>query len=284
MEKEGRLGVWLLVAALVAFAALIAPNVFARAGETMIPTARPAGENAGDDSLSAAASPTPDPPEDATGRAFDTVRAGDCLSVYDTGTGAWSASRPERVDCAADNAYVRVSAVEMQAADCPQGAGQSFWGYARGVHTVALCLTRRFEVGTCLLADETQGSGGEGETEMQAGLLTVVDCEDGEIPEGYNRVLSITGVYDTPEELSGPLCARGPQDDTSYWYWFVENAEEEAADESGRPRDAEGAAFTAPLAPGEAGDAEAGADGESAEPAGSTGERPGTLLCTTVVR
>ncbi|RKN46895.1 LppU/SCO3897 family protein [Streptomyces hoynatensis] len=227
MEKEGRVGVWLLVAALAAFAGVIAPNVFERAGEAMIPAALPAGDAATSaDSLPSGASPTPDPPPDATGQAFEAVSAGDCLAVYDTGTGAWSAHRPRRVDCGEADAYVKVSAVEMQAADCPQGAGQSFWGYARGVHTVALCLTRRFEVGSCLLADETRGSDGEDEPEMQAGLLTVADCEAGEVPEGYNRVLRITGVYDAPEEMSGPLCARGPQDTTSYWYWFVENAED----------------------------------------------------------
>ncbi|WP_129841983.1 hypothetical protein [Streptomyces sp. RFCAC02] len=213
MNTEGRGGAWLLVVALVAFAALVLPNVLGDGDLMALPAERPATPQP-----APAPSDDPEPPEDATGEAFAAVRAGDCLAVYDTGTGEWSSDLPARVRCDAAEAHVRVTDVLAQTADCPEGAGRSFWSYTWGVQTVALCLERQFEPGDCMLG-RTADDGDDGV--VQAGLLTVVDCDAPHLPEGYDRVLRVTGVQDAAEVTDGPRCARAATDTGEYWYWLV---------------------------------------------------------------
>lgn len=158
--------------------------------------------------------PAPNPTE----LAFRAVSPGDCLAVYDTGYDDWSSSVPYRVGCGAGNAYVWVSAVRSSTSSCPDGPGQSYWSYSVGGRVTALCLTRQYTVGYCLLAKQT-GSGST--AQMNAGLMTVVDCDDKKVPSSYNQILHITGVYKAPANPSSDSCARVAGDRTSYWSWRV---------------------------------------------------------------
>ncbi|MBH5338114.1 hypothetical protein IHE55_26370 [Streptomyces pactum] len=147
------------------------------------------------------------------------MRPGDCLAVYDTGQGRWSAQAPYRVGCGGGNALVQVSAVRSSSAGCPTGAGRSYWTYTSASGTTALCLTRQFHVGYCLLAEE-RGSG-DG-LRMHAGLMTAVDCEARRIPSQYDRILHITGVYAAPADANAAHCARVQGDRTRYFAWVVD--------------------------------------------------------------
>ncbi|WFB10598.1 hypothetical protein LRS74_28865 [Streptomyces sp. LX-29] len=155
---------------------------------------------------------------DPTAEAFRAVRPGDCLAVYDTGHGEWSTRSPYRVGCGSGNATVFVTAVRSSAASCPGGAGQSYWSYTSGGSTTALCLNRQFQVGYCLLAEQS-GSGSA--ARMNAGLMTAVDCDADKVPSKYNQILHITGVYRAPSQPSSTSCARAQGDQTYYWYWMV---------------------------------------------------------------
>ncbi|MFI7277956.1 hypothetical protein [Streptomyces sp. NPDC049879] len=217
MNNEGRSGVWLLVVALVAFAALILPNAVGGGGSAALPSSVPSAPPAGPPAPAPAPSHSPEPPPDPTGEAFEAVRTGDCLSVHDTGTGAWSSELPSRVPCDEATAYVLVTDVLAQAADCPEGPGRSFWSYTWGVQTVALCLERQFETGYCMLGQTTDQEDG-----MRAGLLSVVECDARTLPDGYDTVLHISGVEEAPADMTGPLCARAEGDPTEYWYWIVD--------------------------------------------------------------
>ncbi|OPF72221.1 hypothetical protein VT50_0231700 [Streptomyces antioxidans] len=111
-----------------------------------------------------------------------------------------------------------VSAVRSGGGACPQGPGRNSLSYTSRGRTTALCMTRRFTVGYCLLAEQT-GSGRQ--ARMNAGLMTVVDCDAKRVPARYNRILHITGVYKAPASASAANCARVQGDRTYYWSWLV---------------------------------------------------------------
>ncbi|MDW6060372.1 hypothetical protein SAZ11_23210 [Streptomyces sp. FXJ1.4098] len=161
---------------------------------------------------------TPTVAPDPTADAYRAVSAGDCLAVYDTGNGGYNTQVPYRVGCSAYNAYMWVNAVRSSSSACSQGPGQNYMSYttSRG-QTIALCLTRQFKVGYCLMAKQS-GSGQS--AQMRAGLMTVVEC-DGKVPARYNQILHITGVYKAPANPSASNCARVQGDRTYYWSWVV---------------------------------------------------------------
>ncbi|WP_413801010.1 hypothetical protein [Streptomyces iranensis] len=254
-EEQRQRGIWILVAAALAFAVLALPQVVegddktSFAGSALpsggasrpptgpgglpsglpsgVPTGVPSaslpgygsggsGGGGGSGGTKAPATPTvaPDPTEEA----YRAVSSGDCLAVYDTGSGDYNTRMPTPVDCDAGNAYMWVSAVRSGGGACRQGPGQNYMSYTSRGRTTALCLTRQFKVGYCLLAKQT-GSGRQ--ARMNAGLMTVVDCDAKRIPVRYNRILHITGVYKAPASASAANCARVQGDRTYYWSWLV---------------------------------------------------------------
>ncbi|GAA1063471.1 LppU/SCO3897 family protein [Streptomyces asiaticus] len=254
-EEQRQRGVWILVAAALAFAVLVLPQVVegddktSFAGSALpsggtsppptgpgglpsglpsgIPTGVPSaslpgygsgGSGGGGGSAETRAPATPTVAPDPTGEAYRAVSPGNCLAVYDTGYGDYNTRMPAPVDCDAGNAYMWVSAVRSGGGACPQGAGQDYMSYTSRGRTTALCLTRQFKVGYCLLAKQT-GSGQQ--ARMNAGLMTAVDCDAKRVPVRYNRILHITGVYKAPANASAANCARVQGDRTYYWSWLV---------------------------------------------------------------
>ncbi|WAP57911.1 LppU/SCO3897 family protein [Streptomyces sp. S465] len=254
--EQRQRGIWILVAAALAFAVLVLPQVVEGNDKTSFagsfvpsggassppspgglpgatPTGLPSaslpgygssssggsggsGGGGGPAETQAPASPTVAP--DPTAEAYRAVSPGDCLAVYDTGYGDYNTQMPAPVDCGAGKAFMWVSAVRSSGGACPQGPGQNYMAYTSRGRTTALCLTRQFKVGYCLLAEQT-GSGQQ--ARMNAGLMTVVDCEAKRVPARYNRILHITGVYKAPANASAANCARVQGDRTYYWSWVV---------------------------------------------------------------
>ncbi|HEX5566734.1 MAG TPA: hypothetical protein VFY14_07380 [Streptomyces sp.] len=161
----------------------------------------------------------PAPPPDPVAQAFRAVRPGDCLAVYDTGHGRWSAEVPHRVSCGAGNAYLRVSAVRSSVSACSTGTGRGYWYHTSSGGTTVLCLSRQFQVGYCLLAKQTVSGQS---TRIEAGLMTAVDCRAKKVPARYNQILHITGVYRAPANASAAHCRRVAGDQTTYWAWLVD--------------------------------------------------------------
>ncbi|MGW7518408.1 LppU/SCO3897 family protein [Streptomyces sp. NPDC054796] len=174
--------------------------------------------------------------EPATAAAFRAVKAGQCLSVHRVGR-EWSAAAPSAaltVDCSAERAYVRVSDVRSRTADCPDGDGRAHWSHTSDGRTTALCLTRQFHKGDCLLAlsdeaddagTDSAGSGsgpGADAGSVRADLMSAPDCATGQPPSPYDRLLTVTGIHrDAPEPVPQGLCARRVSDDRQYWTWEV---------------------------------------------------------------
>ncbi|MET7639645.1 serine/threonine-protein kinase [Streptomyces sp. NPDC005438] len=129
-----------------------------------------------------------DPSPDATHRAFQAIRAGDCLTAHKDGYGEWNHPVPTKVTCGASHAYVLVTSARNGSADCPSQRGRTSWRNISPEGSVTLCLTRQFRAGQCFLA------GGESGRPGSADLLTVWDCQASEIPSEYAYVMRITGV------------------------------------------------------------------------------------------
>jgi hypothetical protein len=176
------------------------------------------GSGGGGGSVETQQPATPSVAPDPTAEAYRAVSAGDCLAVYDTGYGDYNTKVPYRVGCGAGNAYVWVSAVRSSGSACSQGPGRNYMSYTSRGQTIALCLTRQFKVGYCLLAKQS-GSGQS--AQMRAGLMTGVDCDAKRVPAQYNQILHITGVYKAPANPSAGQCARVQGDRTYYWSWLV---------------------------------------------------------------
>ncbi|MES4900878.1 MULTISPECIES: hypothetical protein [unclassified Streptomyces] len=262
-EEQRQRGVWILVAAALAFAVVVLPQVVEDDDKTSfvgsaapssgssrlptlpggIPSGVPSGipsglptsslpsygsggsgqqpgggSGGGGGSVETQPPATPTVAPDPTAEAYRAVSAGDCLAVYDTGYGEYNTQVPYRVGCSAYNAYVWVSAVRSSSSACSQGPGRNYMSYTSRGQTVALCLTRQFKVGYCLLAK--QSGSGQSAT-MQAGLMTGVDCDAKRVPSRYNQILHITGVYKAPANPSAANCARVQGDRTYYWSWVV---------------------------------------------------------------
>ncbi|ASQ96571.1 hypothetical protein [Streptomyces sp. 11-1-2] len=250
-EEQRQRGIWILVAAALTFAVLVLPQVvegddktsFAGSalptsgaprlptspgglpskGPTGLPSASlpgygSGGSGGGERPAETQAPATPTVAPDPTAEAYRAVSPGDCLAVYDAGDGQYNSRMPTPVACGAGKAFMWVSAVRSSGGACPQGAGQDYMSYTSRGRTTALCLTRKFTVGYCLLAQQT-GSGQQ--ARMNAGLMTVVDCDAKRVPVRYNRILHITGVYKAPANASAANCARVQGDRTYYWSWLV---------------------------------------------------------------
>ncbi|WP_030892342.1 LppU/SCO3897 family protein [Streptomyces sp. NRRL F-5053] len=247
-EERARRGRWRLVVAGALFATLILPRVVSTAGQagatdagpSPAPSATgasarpgPSGSPTGLPGPSASAPPTapapgspgalPAPPAGAPGSAdsgagaFRSVRAGQCLSVHDNGSG-WSRPAPTaatRVDCGSEHAYVRVTAVREETGTCPAGNGRAEW--RRGGTT--LCLTRQFRTDQCLLA-ESDGSG------VRAALMSAPACSQRAPAQGrFDRLLTVTGLHDLP--ASPRVCREdaGADGHARYWTWEVDGGE-----------------------------------------------------------
>ncbi|MBU7597605.1 hypothetical protein JGS22_008210 [Streptomyces sp. P38-E01] len=165
--------------------------------------------------------PAPDP----SASAFQRVKAGNCLTVYDTGRGgsgsvAWSSDTPPAaVDCSSTDALMHVSRVTSSASSCATGTDKAWWSYngADGSSTV-LCLTRQYHKNYCLLG--TQNGSGQSAT-VRIGQLTAVDCKAKKVPKPYNQVMRITGVYRATAGTDANSCVRAQGDQTLYYAWKV---------------------------------------------------------------
>lgn len=219
-----------------------APRTDGAAGAS--PPARGASPSAGETSAgeSSGGNPSAEGPSVAgpVAHAFRSVRAGQCLSVHrDARDGdGWSAASPSaaaRTGCAEPDAYVRVTAVRADAADCPRGPDRDHWSHHSARGAVALCLTRQLRTGDCLLAS-TQ------DQRVRADLMSAPDCGTRRLPRPYDRVLTVTGVHPgVPDPAPAGLCARdegqrgdgkrehggrehgqrGANDQRTYWTWRV---------------------------------------------------------------
>ncbi|MCK1794832.1 hypothetical protein MTQ01_02090 [Streptomyces sp. XM4193] len=165
--------------------------------------------------------PAPDP----SASAFQRVKAGSCLTVYDTGRGGsgsvvWSSDTPPAaVDCSSTDALMHVSRVTSSASSCATGTDKAWWSYngTDGSSTV-LCLTRQYHKNYCLLG--TQNGSGRSAT-VRLGQLTAVDCKAKTVPKPYNQVMHITGVYRADAGTNANNCVRAQGDQTLYYAWKV---------------------------------------------------------------
>ncbi|MDT0441366.1 LppU/SCO3897 family protein [Streptomyces johnsoniae] len=145
--------------------------------------------------------------------AYQAVNAGDCLRNWATGQNTWAAEVPQVIACGADGAALWVSHVADATSGCPSDGGRYHLSYTSDEgETVALCITRQFEVGQCLL----------GSQDGSVNLWSWVDCRAG-VPAPYNQVYSITGVYAAPAHPTSDDCDRTPSDGSRYTYWLVDD-------------------------------------------------------------
>ncbi|MFI5808150.1 hypothetical protein [Streptomyces sp. NPDC051561] len=177
----------------------------------------PGGTSAGvDDPDGGERADEPDAEERAA--AFEAVRAGDCLALFDTGKG-WNTRIPQKVDCSGEAGLSRVSAVRTGWSACPTGDGLSYVVSVKDGKKRVLCLTRHYQPGYCVLAEKKVEGGS---ISMRLGAMTAVDCKSREPAAPYNTILHITGVYE-PSSGRGPgQCARATGDRTYYWSWQVD--------------------------------------------------------------
>ncbi|MFE1961530.1 hypothetical protein [Streptomyces sp. NPDC059479] len=178
--------------------------------------AEPSEPDAGD------ATETSSPASDPTEESFKAVSAGDCLEVYDTGRGGdridWSADVPPApVPCHIQAAGL-VQVTSTTDTTCPTGAGKASWAYTSDVsgETSKLCVTRIYHKYYCVLGKRV------GDKTL-LGSMTAVDCKAQRIPAAYNRIIHITGVYQAPPNASTRNCAQGPNDQTQYLAWLVDD-------------------------------------------------------------
>jgi hypothetical protein len=157
--------------------------------------------------------PTQTPRPDPTLESYQEVAAGDCLANWMVDETSWVSDLPEAVDCDADNAGLWVSRTSDSTAACDTDAGRSYLSYSSAEgDTVALCVTRQFEVGQCFL----------GESDNSANLMSWVDCEAPSVPSPYTQLFNVTGVYSAPANPEGTECARVAGDTTQYWWWTMD--------------------------------------------------------------
>ena len=151
------------------------------------------------------------PSPDVTAEAYRTVRAGECLA-------APGEALPVAVDCAGEEAFLRIRAVTDDAGRCPNGPGLSDWYHSDGRgNTVALCLQREFRAGQCFAAILSTEHGGYAMT--NADLRSRVECTAAEVPDPYNVVLVISEVL--PVLPDGGECSQEPERLSSYWFWIA---------------------------------------------------------------
>lgn len=161
------------------------------------------------------------PATDPTEEAFDAVRIGDCLPVYDTGSGGtrivWSAATPpSAVSCTSQFAGL-VQVTARTSGSCPNGMGEASWSYTSpdSGDTTRLCVTRIYLPHYCMLGEQSGDS-------VSIGPMTVVDCSTGQVPTPYNQVMYIAGVHAASSGADASDCAQGGSDRTRYWAWVVD--------------------------------------------------------------
>ncbi|WP_158676904.1 ICP22 family protein [Wenjunlia vitaminophila] len=168
-------------------------------------------------------SPTPEDPaeEDPAEVAFKAVSVGDCLGVYDTGSGGtrieWSADvPPSPVPCDSGEGLLRVTSTADDT--CPSGPGKASWAYTSAVsgETTTLCVTRVYRKYYCMLGEQV------GDT-TRLGSMTAVDCEARQVPAPYNRIVHILGVYQAPPGANAGNCVEGAYDQRQYLAWLVDD-------------------------------------------------------------
>ncbi|MEK2478776.1 serine/threonine-protein kinase [Streptomyces noursei] len=158
-------------------------------------------------------SPSPTPVASRTPSAddvaFSAVRAGDCVDGYANGYGGWSPTSPDRVDCQAANAYLRVGSV-LGSGTCPSGPGLGGWWHtATDSSSVNLCVERQFRVGQCFLARSNSGRPGG------ANLLTLWSCGANRVPREFSFIMQITAVL--PASAGTRACPPDPGHYTYSW-------------------------------------------------------------------
>lgn len=169
------------------------------------------------------APPQPSATPDPTASAFKRIKAGDCLTVYDTGaksTITWSSAMPPTPvsSCDSTDALVHVSRVTSSTGSCARGPDRSYWSYrsAADRSTTVLCLTRVYHKSYCLLGKQ---SGTSANPRIRLGALTAVDCTAKRVPASYNQIMHITGVYKATSGTSAANCRRSQGDQTRYYAW-----------------------------------------------------------------
>ncbi|MDT0270784.1 hypothetical protein RM844_31395 [Streptomyces sp. DSM 44915] len=152
--------------------------------------------------------PTEQTPPDPTMELFRSVSPGHCLANWMTGETDWVSVTPEIVDCSADNAGVWVATVDDSVNDCPVDAGRSYLYYTYDAETVALCVTRVFEVGQCFL----------GMADGSANLMSWIDCQGGTVPSPYSQKFNVIAVYSAPSNPTGNECSSAAGNQQYYWW------------------------------------------------------------------
>ncbi len=151
--------------------------------------------------------------DDSTPEQHQTVNAGDCLHNWMIGKSTWATKKPVVVACGTDAAAVQVSRVLDSADGCPTDGARHHLSYTSDEgKTVVLCLTRKFEVGQCILALPDGG----------AQLMSWVECGGG-VPAPYSHTYIVTGVYAAPARHTPGECDRSRKDSTRYSSWFVDD-------------------------------------------------------------
>lgn len=155
--------------------------------------------------------PPPTPEADPAADAYQAVEPGDCLVAPGSGL-------PERVDCAAEQAFLRVVSVSNDPGTCPSGPGLGDWYHTThdGL-TTALCLQREFRVGQCFAATLSTEQGQYAMT--NADLRTPLDCMFGQVNEPYNITMVISEVL--PFGPGSQECTQDPDRLSSYWFWVA---------------------------------------------------------------
>ncbi|RMI27954.1 hypothetical protein EBN88_28735 [Streptomyces triticirhizae] len=153
--------------------------------------------------------PTPtEPPTDPTMELYRSVSQGSCLANWMVNDSDWASTTPDVVDCSADNAGVWVASTTDTVSDCPVDAGRSYIYYSYGPDTVALCLTRQFEVGQCFL----------GMADGSANLMSWIDCQGGSVPSPYSQKFNVIAVYSAPSNPTGDECSSAAGNQQYYWW------------------------------------------------------------------
>ncbi|MFC8623007.1 hypothetical protein [Streptomyces anulatus] len=80
-----------------------------------------------------------------------------------------------------------------------------------------LCLERVRAERNCILGNNTSDGMSLGTT------TTAVDCRVKRVPEPYDHVLVVSGVYRAPSDAGSKYCGEGSSDRRTYWSLVVAN-------------------------------------------------------------
>ncbi|GAA2049791.1 hypothetical protein GCM10009757_21050 [Streptomyces cheonanensis] len=163
-------------------------------------------------------------PMDPVSEAFFAVQAGDCLANYQTDkNGTWNDETPQRVDCAADDAYLKVTQTTGDYEICDDGwvSNGTTWNHSwtdeETWETTShnLCVVRQYRVGECLMSEQS-GSGDS--AVMTTGLMSAINCSAAQVPAPYNQIMQVSSVPAANGDYSGDVCRQGANDYNTYWY------------------------------------------------------------------